>query len=113
MAGSSDRSKFNHEVNRRRLASSRKATATQAEQERARVQREIARQLKGWTRRRILSWTLFLLAAAVALQHLIAHLGWRPLPMSMGWQDLLVGYPAALLIAVLGAIMLDPPSRRP
>lgn len=113
MAGASNRNRFNHELSRRKLARSRKATATQAEQERARVQQEIERQLNGWTRCRILSWALFLLAAAVAIQHLVAHLGWRPLPVSMGWQDLLVGYPAAGLIAVLGAIMLDPRPRRP
>lgn len=48
---------------------------------------------------------LFLLAALIVVQHLVAHAGLRPLPMSMGWQDVLVGYPAAVLVAMV-ALML-------
>lgn len=64
-----------------------------------------------WSKRRILSWSLFGSALLVAGQHLVAHGGFRPLPMSMGWQDLLVGYPMALILAVAGGIALDPNPR--
>lgn len=69
------------------------------------------RQLSNWTKRRVLSWTLFVLAISVAVQHLVAHAGFRPLPLSMGWQDLLLGYPMAAFLAVAGAIALDPNPR--
>ena len=75
-------------------------------------QREIARQLSPWTRRRIAGLLLFGLGSLIAIQHMMAHLGWRPVPMSMGWQDLLVGYPMAGLLAVLGAIVLGARSTR-
>ena len=77
-----------------------------------RRQREIERQLSPWTRRRIVAWSLFGLALLVAGQHLVAHAGWRPLPISMGWQDLVVGYPMAGLLAIVGAIFLDPHPRK-
>lgn len=69
------------------------------------------RQLSNWTKRRVLSWSLFVLAGVTAVQHLVAHAGFRPLPLSMGWQDLLVGYPMAAVLAVAGAIALDPNPR--
>lgn len=69
------------------------------------------RQLSNWTRRRVISWSLFVLAGFVAVQHLFAHAGFQPLPFSMGWQDLLVGYPTAAVLAVAGAIALDPNPR--
>lgn len=86
---------------------------TQAEQDRARSQRDIDRQLNNWTWRRITSWSLFGLALLVLVQHLLAHVGWRPLPLSMGWQDLLVGYPTAGLLAIVGAFTLEARSPRP
>jgi hypothetical protein len=68
-------------------------------------------QLSNWSRRRVLSWSLFGLAFLVAGQHLLAHAGFRPLPLSMGWQDILVGYPTAGILAIIGALMLDPNPR--
>lgn len=68
-------------------------------------------QLSNWSRRRVVSWSLFGLAGLVAIQHLLAHGGFRPLPLSMGWQDVLVGYPTAILLAIIGGIMLDPNPR--
>jgi hypothetical protein len=68
----------------------------------------VDQQLSAWSKRRVLSWSLFGVAGLVAVQHLLAHAGFRPLPLSMGWQDVLVGYPTALGLAVIGAIMLDP-----
>lgn len=52
-----------------------------------------------------------LLAVLIAIQHLVAHAGFRPLPISMGLQDLLLGYPAAALLFILGAVMIDPRPR--
>ena len=72
---------------------------------------ELDRQLSPWTRRRILSWTLFTLAIVVALQHLVAHAGWRPIPMGMGKQDLFLGYPMAILLALIAAMTVDPRPR--
>ena len=72
---------------------------------------EVDKQLSNWSKRRVLSWSLFGLAGLVAGQHLLAHGGFRPLPLSMGWQDILVGYPTAFGLAIIGAIMLDPRPR--
>ena len=75
-------------------------------------QRDIARQLNPWTRRRIAAWALFGLALLVAAQHVLAHLGWRPVPIGMGWQDLLIGYPTAGALAVIAAVVAGPRSPR-
>ena len=72
---------------------------------------EVDKQLSGWSKRRIASWSLAVLAALVAAQHLLAHAGWRPIPISMGWQDLLIGYPTAMVLLVVAAIVMDPNPR--
>jgi hypothetical protein len=72
---------------------------------------DVDKQLSNWTKRRVLSWSLFGLAGVVAVQHLLAHAGWRPVPLSMGWQDVLIGYPMAIVLAIVGAIVLDPRPR--
>jgi hypothetical protein len=72
---------------------------------------DIDRQLSGWSRRRVLSWSLFILALVVAGQHLLAHAGLKPLPMSMSKQDIFLGYPAALALGILGALTMDPNPR--
>ena len=72
---------------------------------------DVDQQLSGWSKRRIASWSLFGLAALVAAQHLVAHAGWRPIPISMGWQDLLIGYPMAIVLAIVGGIIMDPNPR--
>lgn len=71
----------------------------------------VDQQLSNWSKRRVLSWSMFALAGIIAVQHLLAHGGFRPLPISMGWQDLLVGYPMAMVLAVAGGIALDPNPR--
>lgn len=72
---------------------------------------DVDKQLSNWSKRRVLSWSLFGLAGLVAVQHVLAHAGFRPLPLSMGWQDILVGYPTAILLVIIGAVMLDPNPR--
>ena len=72
---------------------------------------EIDRQLTSWPPRRIASWSLMIAAGVVVVQHLIAHAGVQPLPLSMGWQDILVGYPTAALLGLIGAVLVDPRPR--
>lgn len=110
---SSSEKKAKQEAERRRTLRGRRAAVTQTDQEKARIQRDLDRQLNSWTWRRITSWSLFGLALVVVVQHLLAHTGWRPIPVSMGWQDLLVGYPTAGLLAIVGAFMLEARSPRP
>ena len=79
---------------------------------RRRIRRsEVDKQLSNWTTRRVLSWSLFGLAVVVAAQHLLAHAGWKPIALSMGWQDLLIGYPTAAILAIVGLLALDPNPR--
>jgi di/tricarboxylate transporter len=80
--------------------------AGNAEPEQAARQRAIDRQLRVWTPRRILGWVLVGIAVLVAVVHWVAHLGYPILPWSLGWQDVLVGYPAAALFGVVAAIIL-------
>jgi hypothetical protein len=72
---------------------------------------DVDKQLSNWTTRRILSWSLFGFAGLVAVQHLLAHGGFRPIPMSMGWQDILIGYPTAIGLTLIGALTVDPNPR--
>ena len=56
----------------------------------------------------ILTWAaraLMALGVVIAGQHLLAHAGYRPIPMTMGAQDLLVGYPTAMIVAVVGLVI--------
>ena len=78
------------------------------EQRRKDVQAEINRQLRRWSPRRIVAWVMIVLAAVIAGQHIFAHLGFRPLPLSMGWQDLLIGYPMAMFLVIAAAFVMDP-----
>jgi hypothetical protein len=41
----------------------------------------VGEKLSNWTRRRVLSWSLFALASIIAIQHLVAHGGFRPIPI--------------------------------
>lgn len=92
---------------RRRNGEQRRASRPPAAQERAAMQKEVGRQLRARTWRRTVGWALVSLAVLVAVVHLLAHLGLRPLPLTMGWQDLLVGYPMAALLAIVGFVYLS------
>ena len=61
-----------------------------------------------WPPRRLASWSLMLTGVVVAIQHLLAHAGLSAIPLSMGWQDVLVGYPMAGLMVMVGAMLIDP-----
>lgn len=73
--------------------------------------KEINQQLRQWPPRRVVSWLLMGLGGVVAIQHVVAHGGAQLWPISMGWQDLLVGYPMAMLLVIAGAILIDPRPR--
>ena len=100
----------NHGPHRRRRGRARPAGRTDAD--RVARQRQMDRQLRVWTPRRILGWILVAIAVLVAAVHWIAHLGYPVVPLSMGWQDLLLGYPAAALLGVLAAMILGHAPRR-
>lgn len=57
-------------------------------------------QFKHARRRTLAAAALAIAALIVAIQHLLAHAGWRPVPLTMGAQDLFMGYPVAMLIGV-------------
>lgn len=97
-------------IAKRRLRSRRGDLSPQEQRHRA-TQAEINRQLRHWPPRRIAAWSLFALAVVVAVQHIIAHGGFRPIPLNMGWQDLLIGYPMAGLIFIVGLFVLEPRSK--
>lgn len=92
------------ELARRRAAQQQRAVRGRADEEAAAERarrRTVARTAhRGWIYR-----GLFALAAAIAVQHLLAHSGWRPLPFTMGWQDLLIGYPTAAILGI-GGLMI-------
>jgi len=96
------------EQSRRLLRRQRQGQLTQAEQRAAAAQRDINRQLRGWTPRRIAAWSLFGLAVVIGVVHVLAHSGLQPIPVTMGWQDILIGYPTAALLALAGLFVLDP-----
>jgi hypothetical protein len=95
--------RWRHELSRRRAARARRAEQVQANRAKAELDRALG---LGWTPRRIVAWSMLALAALIAVQHVIAHNGFQPIPLSMGWQDLLVGYPVAGLLAIAGGIAL-------
>lgn len=84
----------------------RRRNSAPDERRRRQRQREMNRQLRVWTPRRVAGWFLVALAVVMGVTHWLAHLGWRPIPLAMGWQDLMLGYPAAGFLAVVGSIVL-------
>lgn len=83
-----------------------KANENAAERERRARQKGMDRQLRLWTPRRIVGWALVGVAVIMAVGHWLAHIGWQPIPLSMGWQDLIIGYPMAGLLGMGAAIVL-------
>ena len=96
---------------RTKRARKRRRAATTTEAQRAALQREMNRQLRVWTPRRIVGWTLAGFAVLMAVVHWVAHIGYRPIPLSMGWQDLLTGYPMAGFLGIAAFIILGHSAR--
>lgn len=84
----------------------RRALPTVAEAERRAGQRTMNAQLRVWTPVRVLGSSLGGLGVVVAVVHWLVHVGWRPIPLSMGWQDLAIGYPTAAVLAVAAAVIV-------
>ncbi len=59
-----------------------------------------------YRRRRILGWTLVVLAIVVGVTHLMEHLGMFEFA-SPGVEDLAAGYPLAGVLGIAGAIVLS------
>lgn len=90
------------ERRRRHKAESARARQAQEAQAEADARR---RRYRSRRQRRIAAWTLFTLAIVIAVTHLLEHAGAFQV-MSPGLQDLLIGYPAAAVLAVLGGVVL-------
>lgn len=61
--------------------------------------------LAQYRRRRAAGWALVALGVAIGVQHWLAHLGLFHV-ISPGWDDLVVGYPMAALLVIVGSIVL-------
>ena len=59
-----------------------------------------------YERRRRLGWGLVALGVVVFSQHLFSHMGFFTV-VSSGWDDLLIGYPVAVLLGAGGAVLLS------
>lgn len=92
----------------RRAERQRRRAAARTPEGRAALerQRQVNRQLRVWTPRRVLGWTLVGVAVLIGVVHWVAHIGYRPVPLSMGAQDLVMGYPAAALLGVVAVVIL-------
>lgn len=96
-------------INRRQRRAAARTPEARAARNR---QRQVNRQLRVWTPRRVFGWALVAVAVAVGVVHWIAHIGYRPIPLSMGAQDLFLGYPAAALLGLVAAIALGQTTTR-
>lgn len=90
-------------MDRRRRRAAARTPEGRAARER---QQQMNRQLRVWTPRRVLGWTMTRVAVVVAVVHWTAHVGYRPIPLPMATQDFFLGYPAAGLLGVVAAIIL-------
>jgi di/tricarboxylate transporter len=90
-----------HELERQREARRRSARETQAAQARATARRDLQRR----TRHRVEGAVLVSLAIVIAVAHLFEHSGSLVL-MSQGLEDLLIGFPTAALLAIIGLVRL-------
>ena len=90
-------------MERRRRRAAARTPEGRAARER---QKQVNRQLRLWTPRRVAGWMLAAVAIVVAAVHWVAHIGYRPIPLSMGAQDVFIGYPAAALFGVVAVVVL-------
>lgn len=82
--------------------------AKKAESTHDRRTREAAEFNRRMRRDMTLTWTartLMLVGLIIISQHLVAHAGYRPIPMAMGVQDLTIGYPAGALVLIAGVFI--------
>lgn len=92
-----------HEVRRRRLGRLRRAHAARVEQAETEARREAWEKRR---RKRRLAWVFIALGMVVGVSHLLEHLDVIEVLPNPTAQDLLLGYPTAGLLIVIGLIML-------
>jgi len=86
----------------------RKAEKEDARARETRLAQEAAAFRADWQhkqRKKVLAYVLFVLAAIVVVTHVLEHVGVFQL-FNPGLEDLLIGYPTALLMLIAGAIAL-------
>lgn len=84
---------------------SAQAKGTQVEQARAETLR--TRSYATYRRRRFASWALIIAGVVVGVSHWFEHFGLIKI-FSLGVEDLLIGYPTAALLAIVGLMFLPP-----
>ncbi len=90
----------------KRRKPSAQARETQVDQVKAETLR--TRSYASYRRRRLASWALIGGGVVVGVSHFFEHFGLLKI-FSLGVEDVLIGYPTAVLLAV-GGLMLLPPS---
>lgn len=89
-----------HERKRREASKELQAQETQRQQAEAAARREFEQR----RRRHVKAYVLFAMAALLAVSHFFQHAGLiEPLPPAMA--DLLIGWPMAALLALVGGIV--------
>ncbi len=88
------------QVERRRAAREEAAEGTRRQQEIAAAQRDFAHQ----QRRNRIAYVLWVVAGLLAVSHIFEHTGTIEL-ISQGFEDLLLGWPMAGLLAIVGGIV--------
>lgn len=63
-----------------------------------------------WDRGKV-AWVLIALASVIFVQHFVSHTGLFTV-FSSGWDDLLIGYPTAAILAFSGIMMMSRPSAK-
>jgi len=81
------------------------SAAEAAARERAQMQREIARQLRGWTWRKVVAYALVIVGALIVINHTLMHMGLDWMPMSQGRQDLFAGWPLGGVLVLAGFVI--------
>lgn len=101
---SSDRSR---QLRRERQALKRRSAVREgraSETQRQQAEAEARREYQNQRRRHIAAFALLAFAAVMAISHLFGHAGVFE-PLSPKLADLLIGWPMAMLIAIVGAIV--------
>jgi hypothetical protein len=90
----------------RKRSKTKQARARKAHHAQQRTEGSKKATLAHYRARKIAGWSLVVLAVLVGVSHWVGHLGAFHIA-SPGMEDLLVGYPTAFLLGVLGAFVLS------
>jgi hypothetical protein len=64
-------------------------------------------------RRQGRGWVVLMAGVVIGATHVVIHLGQLRFLPSAGWQDLAVGYPMAMVLALVGLMMIASRTRKP